>query len=289
MHNPRTEEEIISSWKEGVNKPVVSVCCITYNHVQHIRKAIESILAQETSFSIEVLLGEDSSFDGTQEIVFEYHKAYPTIIKVFVHDRADVIYVNGSPTGRWNYFDTLENAQGKYIAYIEGDDYWTDPLKLQKQVELMESRPDVSVCGHLVINVDERDELLQSQTCTGVGCPTELSVISAMTSTPIHPNSWLFRKVSLRKHPAYPLLLKLPAGDDPLILVLLGMGKGYCIPEYMSAYRLHSGGTWHTKHVIIKRFSMLQFQLSINELVEKKYWLRWDGILRTMSQLFSLI
>lgn len=252
---------------QTISKPMVSVCVITYNHVRFIRKTLEGVLSQQTNFYFEVLIGEDSSTDGTHEIALEYEISYPGKVRVITHHRKDVIYVNGNPTGRWNYIDTLAKATGKYIAFVEGDDYWTDPLKLQKQVDLMESRPDLIMCGHWCINVDDKDELLAKQFCTGVGVAAEFSAKQALSSTVLHPNTWLFRNFDLINHPAYLLLLKLPAADDPMCLILLGQGDGYCIQEFMSAYRIHEGGTWSTKSRLRKEFEMLQYQLSATKLV----------------------
>lgn len=117
-----------------MSHPLVSVNIVTYNHVQYIRECIDSILMQETSFPYEILIGEDNSTDGTREIVLEYHKKYPETVKIITSD---------------NNVGALENARrsilackSKYFASCEGDDFWTDPLKLQKQVEFLENNPD---------------------------------------------------------------------------------------------------------------------------------------------------
>lgn len=259
--------------------PLVSVCLITYNHVGHIAQAIESILSQKTNFEFEILLGEDESSDGTRDLVLGYHRRYPEKIKLFLHSRSDVVYINGRATGRWNYFDTLSHASGKYVAFLEGDDFWTDPLKLQKQVDLMEVHPEYSVCGHWVINVGEDGKLLDPQIFTGKSCPEVFSVGQALFGTPLHPNSWLFRKFNLIRHPQYSLLLKLPAADDPMMLVLLGQGNGCCIRENMSAYRVHAGGTWSTKSRLRKKFEMLQFRIAAMNLAG------WGHMLRVLLKI----
>lgn len=117
--------------------PLVSICCITYNHENYIRDAIEGFLSQETSFPVEILLGEDESNDGTREICKEYADKYPKKIRLFLHSRENNIKINGNPTGRFNLLYNLSKAHGKYIALCEGDDFWTDPYKLQKQVGLV--------------------------------------------------------------------------------------------------------------------------------------------------------
>jgi glycosyltransferase involved in cell wall biosynthesis len=122
--------------------PLVSVNIITYNHEPYIVQAIEGALMQKTNFPYEVLIGEDDSSDGTREICKEYAAKYPDKIRLFLNDRKNVIYINGQPTGRWNFINLLKKAKGKYIAICEGDDYWTDPYKLQKQVDFLEANPE---------------------------------------------------------------------------------------------------------------------------------------------------
>lgn len=114
--------------------PFVSVCMITFNHKKYISEAIEGVLMQKTNFSFEMVIGEDCSTDGTREIVFDYAKKYPNIIRVITSEK-NVGMIN-------NLNRTLAACTGKYIALCEGDDYWTDPLKLQKQVDFLEENPD---------------------------------------------------------------------------------------------------------------------------------------------------
>lgn len=251
--------------------PLVSVVMITYNHASYIRQALDSVLCQQRLFDIEILIGEDESSDGTREIVTDYMNRFPDKINVIYHQRKDVIFINGRPTGIYNFYDTLARARGKYIAFLEGDDYWTDQMKLQKQVDLMQIRPDLAMCGHWVVNVDKDGVATNLKSCTGIDCPREFSTYNALSSTPVHPNSWLFRRFDVQKHPAYPLVQKLPVGDDPMALILLSMGNGYCIPEFMSAYRLHNGGIWSVKSRISKNFEMLQFRVASPTLVQSKY------------------
>ena len=130
-----------------MSQPLVSICCITYNHVDFIKDAIEGFLSQKTTFTYEICIGEDESNDGTREIIKEYAAKYPNKIRLFLRKRKDVIYFNGKATGRFNFMETLKKARGKYIATCEGDDYWLDPLKLQKQVDFMEKNNQHSFCG----------------------------------------------------------------------------------------------------------------------------------------------
>ena len=118
-----------------INKPIiVSVHMITYNHENYVSKAIESVLMQKANFPYEIVIGEDCSTDDTREIVFDYQKKYPAIIRVITSEK------NVGP--HKNDIRTLKNCTGKYVAFCEGDDYWTDPYKLQKQVDFLENHTD---------------------------------------------------------------------------------------------------------------------------------------------------
>ena len=134
----------------GDNKPVnesfplVSVTVTTYQHVNYIRDCLNGILMQKTDFPYEIILGEDGSSDGTQEICKEYAVRYPDKIRLFIRDRRISQFVRKDGTvSRFNGIWNRMSARGKYIAWCEGDDYWTDPLKLQKQVNILESDKNI--------------------------------------------------------------------------------------------------------------------------------------------------
>lgn len=117
--------------------PLVSISCATYNHEKYIRDCIEGFLMQKTSFKFEILIHDDASTDGTADIIKQYEKKYPELIFPIYQTKNQ--YSQGvmiSPTFNW------PRARGKYIALCEGDDYWTDPLKLQKQVDFLEENPE---------------------------------------------------------------------------------------------------------------------------------------------------
>lgn len=118
--------------------PIVSVCMITYNHEPYITEAIEGVLMQQTTFPIELIISEDCSTDNTRKKIKEYADKYPDIIV------ADLPEKNRGMMK--NFHHCMSQAQGKYIALCEGDDYWTDPLKLQKQVDFLEANPEYGLC-----------------------------------------------------------------------------------------------------------------------------------------------
>ncbi len=131
-----------------MTQPKVSVFMITYNHEKYISEAIEGILMQRTNFDYDIVIGEDCSTDNTRNIILDYQKKYPGKFKLLLHDTN--IGANA------NQKAVLNNCSGKYIAFCEGDDYWTDPLKLQKQIDLMESYPSHNLSFHPVIYADKK-------------------------------------------------------------------------------------------------------------------------------------
>src|SRR6516164_8232942 len=116
----------------------VSVFMITYNHGKYISEAIESIVSQKTNFEFELVIGEDCGPDDTRAICEQYAAKYPDIINLLPSDK------NYGPMG--NTIRVMYACTGKYVALCEGDDYWTDPYKLQKQVDFLEANPDFSIC-----------------------------------------------------------------------------------------------------------------------------------------------
>lgn len=142
-----------------MSKPLVSICCITYNHAPFIRKCLEGFLMQK-DVDYEILIHDDCSTDGTTEIVREYEAKHPDIIKPIYETENQYQKVGTSGIDMFNY----RRAQGKYIAYCEGDDYWTNPLKLKKQVDFMEANPEYSVCFTTFRNhVVKTDEYIETE------------------------------------------------------------------------------------------------------------------------------
>ena len=123
-----------------MNNTLVSICCQTYNHENYISEAIESFLMQKTDFDFEILIRDDASTDGTTKICKEYANKYTQVIKLLTYTE------NQYQKGIKPFFDNVKRAKGKYIAFCEGDDYWSDPLKLQKQVDFLEKNIEIGLC-----------------------------------------------------------------------------------------------------------------------------------------------
>jgi len=147
----RTEHDILQTWG-GATAPLVSVVCPAFNQKAFIGAAIESFLAQRTDFPFEILINDDASTDGTRQVIEAYAVRYPNLIRPVLHDE------NQFRQGKLFYPALFNMAKGRYLAYCDGDDYWTDPLKLQKQVDFLEQHPDYVIAYHDAVMVNEQGE-----------------------------------------------------------------------------------------------------------------------------------
>src|SRR5699024_950886 len=147
-----TEDEIIANWVGDIEHITVSICCITYNHELYIEDALKSFLMQETDFSYEILIHDDASPDGTQKIIKKYQKLYPNIVKPMYQKENQFSKGGIHPNLEFNY----PRASGEYIALCEGDDYWTDTLRLNKQIRFIEAKDRVIGTAHNVRVINER-------------------------------------------------------------------------------------------------------------------------------------
>src|SRR4051812_38123651 len=155
--------------------PKVSVSLITYNHAPFIAQCIESILAQRTTFPVELLIGEDDSSDGTREIVRRYAEAHPEQIRAFFHKPNRQNPPRRPVPGMLNSVNNLRSARGDYIAMLDGDDYWIDPLKLQAQADYLDAHPGCSTCFHRVVKIDAAGQPIEAQHAKPT-LPDELSL-----------------------------------------------------------------------------------------------------------------
>lgn len=218
------------------NKTMVSVNCITYNHEKYIAEALNSFIMQKTSFNYEILIHDDASTDRTAEIIRDYEQKYPDLIKPIY--QKENLYTKDVDIDDLN----TERATGKYIAVCEGDDYWLDPLKLQKQVDYMEAHPECTLCVHAayIVNVVGR-KIKPVRPSVGNKIFTIEEVIEGggglfATNTMMYP-----RYLDPNKPDFYK---KAPVTDYPLVIYLALNGQVYYIDEYMAAYRKGVSGSW---------------------------------------------
>lgn len=250
--------------------PVVSVQMITYNHEPYIRQAIEGVMMQKTDFEFELIIGEDCSRDRTREICFEYQKRHPDKIRVlWWHENVSKHGGNGRRC--------RARCRGEFIALCEGDDYWTDPYKLQKQVDLLRKHATATFCfcgskvleqetGEVIVwnsNGNRQSRLIRGKEffdhhlfggrgCGGFGF--------LMTATV------MFRREATRRLEAeYEVFSwRMHLGDTTLWLGLSSLGDVYYLADDVSVYRRHGGGVCHKQPMGVL----------IDALIVRIYWAR---------------
>ena len=226
-----------------MGKPLVSICCLTYNHEHYIEQCLEGFLMQKVDFPVEILIHDDASTDKTKDIIEGYAQRNLEIIKPIYQEENQ--FSKGVGVSRVFQFP---RAKGEYIAMCEGDDYWTDPCKLQKQVDFLEANPLYSACTHLTDVIFEKCKVQNVNRFKFRICKTVFKSSDLLERTPFHMSSLLFRKnllnfdeiakYRLTSDPKYALLSR----DHPLMIILSTYGPIKRLPVVMSVYRRHSQG-----------------------------------------------
>lgn len=227
-------------------KPVVSVCIPTYQHVKYIAQCLDSVLCQKTTFPFEIIIGEDDSTDGTREICRRYAQQHPDKIRLFLRKEEEKISINGKKTGRYNILQNFKEANGKYIAMLDGDDYWCDENKLQKQVAFLEAHPDHALCFHPTYKNIEGIEELASGNFKKWKEQRSLTITDlAAGDYFILTCSCMFRNGLYADFPDW--FWHIPFVDYALHVWNAQFGKVGFIPDRMAFYRLHHESMWSTK------------------------------------------
>lgn len=213
----------------------VSICMITYNHQDYIEQAINGVLMQKTNFEFELIISNDNSTDNS-DLVIKNH--------LNNHEHKDKVkYINNKENMGMmpNFINTLEKCTGQYIAICEGDDYWTDELKLQKQADFLDQNKDFSICFHKMRVKDKEgikdDFIIYNNQIT--------SIHDLAKGNYIHTCSVMYRNNLFEKFPEYFYIS--PVGDYFLHLLNSQYGKIYCFDEKMAVYRIHDTSYWSSK------------------------------------------
>lgn len=250
-HLSRIEQHVttVEDWDRLPTDPHVSVCIRTYNHEDFIADAIEGALMQEAGFSYEIIIAEDKSTDGTREIVRDYQRRYPDKIRLRLAEENLYSKNKRYPTlGAWNA------ARGEYVARCDGDDYWTDPKKLQKQVDFLDDHLNCTICftaAKILSGGSGGTEGIQkpdkAQETYSLEYVLRRSAFYFSTSTALHRNkicdelpSWFYVGI---------------AGDFCLLVLCAREGEIGYIDEKCAAYRMHDGGV-HSPLDILERFDL---------------------------------
>ena len=210
----------------------VSVAMITYNHEQFIAEAIEGVLMQKTDFAVELVIGDDCSTDGTRAIVRSYGEGYPERIRLLLPEH--------NLGAHANFVATIDACGGQYIALCEGDDYWTDPLKLQKQVEFLEAHPECAMCFHEAYDLwpnGHKTEYVRSR-------QTDIKPFYGLEDVVVRhfiPTASIVYRNGLTdvSHSGFP---QITAGDWMLHVMLAEKGALAFLDQNWSVRRVHPGG-----------------------------------------------
>ena len=254
------------------NTPLVTICCITYNHAAYIRECLNGFLMQETNFKFEVVIHDDASTDETQSIIKEYCEKYPNVFSpIFQH-------VNQYSRGIKSIIQTfcVPQFRGKYVAMCEGDDYWIDPYKLQKQVDIMENNPN---CSLVISNGISLNEITKKQYIINpMGDIKKSGFISpnlVLLERRLIPTASMFYRKDQSKMPDF--FRNCPVGDRPLRLWLLSKGDIYYFANPMIMYREQSNGSFGQRVCSSFKYAkeiydgMIAFYNNYNEFTKYKY------------------
>lgn len=259
--NLKSEQDILSNFIS--NEITISICCLAYNHGAFIKQTIEGFLLQKTSFKFEILIHDDASKDNTSSIIQDFERKYPNLIKPIYQSENQ-----HSKGGRVNFRFNFPRVSGKYIALCEGDDYWTDPFKLQKQVDFLETNKEYSICFHNVA-------ILQDNSFRKSNIPYpngEILLSEYIKKGKIFTTSIVFRNEYLKYFAKE--ILKSPLMDKTIKTLLLTKGKGYYFEEEMGVYRHHTGGVFSTLNKINKNLLSLKgdyFNQKVLKINKKLY------------------
>lgn len=237
---------------------IVTIQCLVYNHESFLRQCLDGFVMQKTSFRFEVIVHDDASTDGSAAIIREYADKYPEIIKP-IFETENLYSKRDGSLRRVMY----RNTRGKYVAICEGDDYWTDPYKLQKQVDFLESHPDYVMCSHRFNQYIEDKKLLEEDDDKDFqGADYDLKNLIGgkwLTQT----LTLMFRRsaLDLQHFESYGMSM-----DIILMYELLRNGKGYCLPDIMAVYRYHGGGVWSEVSLNQRRLVEFKARLAIYDV-----------------------
>jgi glycosyltransferase involved in cell wall biosynthesis len=232
--------------------PLVSVCVITYNQERFIGQAIEGVLSQETDFAYELVIGEDHSTDSTREKIGAYLEEYPSLIKLLDSEPNLGIARNVSRT--------MSACCGKYIAICEGDDYWIDPRKLQKQVDFLENNPEYSAAGHqawvIYQDIDRDGHYFKEHVAS------TLFLEDVLGGRPFHTAALVFRSELIRNNP---LPVNITSCDRALFILCAVHGPLRFFDEPMCVYRKNSSGisAWVTADLMKNDLNIIPWIKSI--------------------------
>ncbi|MBW9393712.1 glycosyltransferase [Enterobacter roggenkampii] len=237
----RTEREILESWKFK-DKVYISIVCITYNHGDLIYDALNSFLSQSTNYKFEIIVHDDCSSDQTVNILNEYHKKFPNIIKPIYQSENQYSIAPSLPL-----FNCFAMVQGEYIALCEGDDYWTDVTKLEKQIKVMIENQSINLAVHdaSCISFDNKKASYSFSKHSKIPSIIPFEIISKIEYQFSPTASMFFRSSEIKKIPDS---FKHSPCMDLFLEVFLGLNGIYYHPDVMSVYRINVPGSFFERN-----------------------------------------
>ncbi len=257
--------------------PLVSISCIAYNQEKYIRECLDGFVMQKTNFPFEVLIHDDASTDRTAEIIREYAAKYPEIIKPICQTENQHSKKVGSINARFNF----ARAQGKYIALCEGDDFWTDPRKLQIQFDFMESHPDYALCMHDRYVLDYFRKVCYCDAPAKKQPEQGMAFLhSILTDELYYPTQTMFFRRDMY-YKREKLFLQdtagAPMGDFQLVFHLAHEGNVKIIKRRMAVYRCRAGSATNWEDEAKKRAFAARFEQKVDQILVANHYLEWSA------------
>lgn len=253
-------------------KPKLSIILLTYNHEDYIRQALDSIIIQKTDFIYEILIGDDCSPDSTQNIIRKYMKDYPGLMRAVLRKK------NIGATR--NVYQLMMSCRGEYVAFLEGDDYWSDELKLQKQVDFLDKNLQYVGCAHRFNVVDRDGTVYYDRDCQVQFIDGNIYTLKDFESGKMvsHLNSIVYRNIYKEKENGFFSFWNKfdnMAGDATINLLLTLEGPIYCMDDNMSCYRkimdVSSTSFSAEQKKINSRDKLFNSQVQLERLIKRKY------------------
>ncbi|MEI6827060.1 MAG: glycosyltransferase [Desulfuromonadales bacterium] len=269
----------------------VSIAMVTYNHEKYLAQALDSVLMQKVDFNYEILVGEDCSTDNTRNILMDYYLKYPDRIKPILHDKNVGPHANAAAV--------MAKCTGEYIALLEGDDYWTDPLKLQKQVDFLESHYDFVACGHNFFIKNERGYSARLKFGSKLELTDKLLVFhkkplqEVYSTVDLINQSWfmqtatiVYRNIKGFELPSW--FANCASGDMAFLLLLSLHGKVKYDDNPRSVYRLHPDGIsaeYYGRNNVLKMVYLYQsFNIYTNYCYQEQLWMQILGEIKNLPE-----
>ncbi len=256
---------------EALDELGVLVLMPTYNHSRYIEKAISSVLYQETNFPIELIISDDASTDETLSIINSLKSTTSVKVQLYVQQ------FNIGPIENGIFLrDIAQKHRFRYVTILEGDDYWIDTKKLQKQVDFLENNLKFSICFHRVYTIDETMNI-SNDNLNNLEVEADFTIEDLAKGNFMHTSSVVFRNFT----PIPNWFRDIKVCDYPLFMLSASSGEIHYLPDFMAVYRVHAGGIWSSinqKNRLLHWVEMLQYlmkefsdSISINTLLRKQY------------------